>query len=291
MSGKLLRTNQIPKKQEAELIMLPTRNLFFEKKVNAKFHQIESLREEIIESHKPLAISRAKKFWKKIGSSNIDFEDLVQTAMFGLVNAANRFDPGRGNKFSTFAMSTIDGEIKRWLRDNGFFNMLKRKHIEVIPSINRIRENHSKSNPNSTFLSDDYLASELAKEKCMGQEPSEKDVQYFLSVIKEIEMYSAVIPLDAPISESTSGDAGAKLMDSIEDSNDPYEQVSDKILAEQFMDVLPARLKFVIKMYFFERRSEQEIAECLGCSQMNVNRLKHKAIGLMRSNAKTIESP
>jgi len=68
----------------------------------------------LVELWKPLAISEAKK---RIGVNNEPFEDLLQVALLGLVNALNRYDPSRNTSFTTFAIPTIRGELFRHFRD------------------------------------------------------------------------------------------------------------------------------------------------------------------------------
>src|SRR5207253_11119221 len=95
----------------------------------------KALRDQLVEAHMPLVIYLARRF----SGRNEPMNDLVQVGAIGLIKAIDRFDPGRGLEFSTYATPTILGEIKRHFRDTGWLVHVPRRAQELQTTVNTAR--------------------------------------------------------------------------------------------------------------------------------------------------------
>ena len=111
-----------------------------------------SARSEIIEQYLYLADAITKKY----SDRGVEYDDLYQVACVGLINAVDRYDISKNIKFSTFAVPTILGEIKRYFRDKGFLIRMPRRIYEVFRKANRVKQLMEQNG-------DDVTVAELAK--------------------------------------------------------------------------------------------------------------------------------
>ncbi len=194
-------------------------------------------------------------------------DDLEQVAAIGLVNAVDRFDPDRGVKFTTYATATILGELKRHLRDKAWSVRVPRSVQERSVAV------HAETPRLAQRLGRSPTIAELAKELGYDQE----------DVIEALDVGSAftAASLNAPIGAEA---ASAELVDRI--------AVEDETLAmtERWVEVasairsLPDRERHILYLRFFEGRTQSEIAEIVGVSQMHVSRLLNKSLRAVRSS-------
>jgi RNA polymerase sigma-B factor len=222
------------------------------------------LRDELVEEHAPLAHFLASRFANR-GEQR---DDLVQVALVGLFKAVERFDPGRGLQFSTFATPTILGELKRHFRDRGWAVRVPRRVQELHLQLGRI-------------------VSTLGQEE--GRSPTPAEVAQRAGVSEEavLEAMEAgswyrLVSLDASVAPD---DEGNELASCLGDEDPEFERIEHRSEIAELLDVLPARERRIVELRFFESMTQSEIAERVGVSQMHVSRLLTRSLELLRTEA------
>lgn len=212
----------------------------------------------VIELHRPLAISRARKMRRP----EVDTDDLIQVALMGMWKAIRRFDPENGAKFSTYAVRTMDGELKRYYRDHVW-------DVHVPRGLKRTSLQATKARRR-------YIATH-------GEEPDMRQLAEFSGIsradlAKGLQAVSAYRSgsLDKPV-----GDGSATRGDLIPDVGSDLDR--DRLMdAYREIRRLPERQRRIVFLRFFKDLSQREIAERVGCSQMHVSRLLRRALGTLR---------
>lgn len=223
----------------------------------------DDTQEKIVNMYKRLVESLARKYSR----SSAIHEDLVQVGMIGLLAAVKRFDPSFGRSFETFAIPTILGEIKRYIRDQTWSVHVPRRIKELGPKINKAVDELTNMNQTSPTVHEiaDYL------------EVSEEDV---LETMEMSKSYRA-LSVDRKV-ESDSDGSGVAILDLVGDQEDAYEAVDQKMLLERILPVLSEREQQIIKCTFFENLNQKETGELLGISQMHVSRLQRRSLRKLR---------
>jgi RNA polymerase sigma-B factor len=221
-------------------------------------------RERLIEQYLPLADRVARRFTH----TSEPFEDLVQVARIGLMKAADRWDPARGIAFSSFAVPTMMGELRRYLRDSTWTVRPPRDLQELYLAVGRVR-------------------AELWQE--LGREPSPGDVAACLGrsaedVLDALQAGGAHTPksLDAPLHDDEAGHVGH---DVLVDPGANLSHSEDAVVLDQLSTVLSARDREVLRLRFVEDLLQREIAERVGCSQMQVSRILKEAVRRLHAAA------
>ncbi len=201
----------------------------------------------------------------RYGKGQIEADDVRQQAFMALIKAVERFDPEVGVTFKTFANRTIEGELKRLLRDRGWSVRPPRSLQELAVQARR-------------------LEPELTQQ--LGRVPRVADLAERLeeSTDRVLEALSAgasfrADSLDAPIGDGSTS-KGAMLAGS-DGSMDDIERQMD---VEQLLEGLDERDREIIQMRFVERRSQQEIADTLGVSQSYLSRLLRQTLTTLRQS-------
>jgi RNA polymerase sigma-B factor len=222
------------------------------------------LRDELVEEHAPLAHFLASRFANR-GESR---DDLVQVALVGLFKAVERFDPGRGLQFSTFATPTILGELKRHFRDRGWAVRVPRRVQELHLQLGRI-------------------ISTLGQEE--GRSPTPAEVAERAGVSEEavLEAMEAgslyrLVSLDASVAPD---DEGNELAACLGDDDPEFDRIEHRSEIAELLSVLPARERRIVELRFFESLTQSEIAERVGISQMHVSRLLTRSLERLRAEA------
>jgi RNA polymerase sigma-B factor len=215
--------------------------------------RLHSQRDRLIEEHMQLVASIARRYANR-GES---VEDLVQVGAIGLINAADRFDAGRGVEFRAFAIPTIVGEIKRHLRDRSSTIRLPRREQEARRSLRRARTQLG------TRLERSPTWSELVTS----------------SVIREDELARGVSAERAttPLSLSTS----AEEEPAVDDGG--FAAGEDRALVRAGLRTLDGRERRAVSLCYFAGLSQREIAASLGISQSAASRTIERALKKMRS--------
>ncbi len=229
-------------------------------------HQGEmSARDELVERFMPLARQLARRYQR----GNEPLDDLIQVACIGLVKAVDRFDPDRGTAFSSYAVPTILGELKRYFRDAGWAVHVPRGMQERVMSVNQA----------VTRLSRNLGRSPTPQEisEAIGE-----PVELVLEALEAAIAYDAV-SLDTP--RSSDEDGGDTYADTVGAVDEHYELVEYTTAIAPTVKALPERDRLVLKLRFEEDLTQLEIAERIGVSQMHVSRLIRRALTRLRTVA------
>lgn len=217
-------------------------------------------REKYIESNLRLVLSVIKRF--SGSAENID--DLFQIGCVGLIKAIDNFDLKFNVKFSTYAVPMIQGEIRRFLRDNA-------SSIRV-----------------SRSLKDTAYKAIYAKELYMKQhqkEPTITEIADEIGIPKEDIVY-ALDALQAPMSlyepVYTEGGDTLYVMDQISDKKNKEEHWIEQLSLTEAMKHLNEREREIISLRFFEGKTQMEVASMIGISQAQVSRLEKNALRQMK---------
>jgi RNA polymerase sigma-B factor len=216
-------------------------------------------REELAREFLPLAEYFARRF----SGRGEPVDDLTQTASLGLLNAIDRFDPERGVPFSTYAAATIVGELKRHFRDRGWALRVPRNVQETAILVNRTV---------STMWQDLGRAPTVA-EISSSADIGEDDV---LQALDALQAYTTD-SLDAPGTDATS-----TAVDSMGSEDRSFEISEEWLSVAPALRDLPERERTILYLRFFEGKTQTEIAQELGISQMHVSRLVSQSLDKLR---------
>lgn len=219
-------------------------------------------RETLVEENMGLVYTIARRF----GGRGHEPEDLVQIGSIGLLKAIDKFDTSFDVRFSTYAVPMISGEIKRFLRDDGM--------IKVSRSL---KETAGKA----------CMAREIL-EKRNGREPTLEEISVEIGAAREdivlaMESAAEVESLHKTIYQ---GDGSAiLLMDRLEERRNPNEELLNSMLLRGLLEGLPETERTLICLRYFEEKTQTEVAERLGISQVQVSRYEKKILRKLRARA------
>lgn len=216
------------------------------------YHEDRDLaaRERLIETYLPLVVSIARAYVHR----GERLEDLVQVGAIGLIKAVDRFEPERGVTLAAFAIPTIEGEVKRYLRDTCAPIRVPRRHQELSLRLRKERRRLR------TKLQRDPTSAELAAATHLH----ERDV------VEAARADSARRPLsltDSPPEESES---------------DAFDQSDDRLLVAAGMRALPRLEREALRCRYFNELTHGETARRLGVSQTQASRLVASALTRLR---------
>ena len=217
----------------------------------------ENAKEIVFNSNAPLLKSIVKRFKNK----GVEYEDLYQIACIGFLKAINNFDESFGVRFSTYTVPMVIGEIKRYMRDNGAIKVSRTLKI-LANKINRFIDEFQRTKNDSPSI------------ECIAEKfnVTAEDVVFALD--------SAKMPLSI-YDKFDDEDDSQELVDKIpcEENED---KLVDKIHLSNIIEGLSEREKKIIVLRYFRDRTQSEIAESLGVSQVQVSRLENKIIDKIR---------
>jgi RNA polymerase sigma-B factor len=221
-------------------------------------------REVLVERFLPLARSIAARYQHR----GEPFEDIFQVACIGLVKAIDRFDVARGRAFSSYAVPTIAGEIKRYYRDKTWSVRVPRDLQELTLRVDRARQDLE------TELARSPTVSELAQRLEVDEE----------DVIEALQARHAKgsVSLDAPSSEE---DPEETLGERVGTEEDGYRLAEHRTDLATLTRILTARERLVLRMRFEQDMTQQEIGDQIGVSQMQVSRILRSAITRLHAQA------
>ena len=211
------------------------------------------LRDKIAERTSWLATRGARRF----AGSGEPFDDLVQVARIGLLNAIERFDPSHGTPFGAYATPTIMGELRRHFRDYTWSIHVSRRAKDLRPIVNAANEALSKDLGRSPTIS------EIAARVAVPED----------AVIEAMEANSAYRA--HALDPSGSGNTPA--------AQENLEEVLDRHVIAGLLDQLRPRERQILYLRFFEELSQAQIAEKIGTSQVHVGRLITSSLAELRA--------
>lgn len=219
-----------------------------------------ALRDRLVEGYLPLSNAVARRF----SGRGAELEDLSQVAAMALVKAVERFDPARGFRFVTYAVPTITGDVRNYLRDRAGAIRVSRDARQRLYRMQQAQEafrNEHLREPS---------AAELAQ--AMGIAPDE------LLMLLDMRNQSEVVSLDAPVE-----DAADELSAFLGQDDAGYEELERSEWMRWMLSKVNDVEKRLLTLRYVERLGQRETAARLGVSQMQVSRLERRVLQRLRA--------
>lgn len=210
-------------------------------------------REELILNNLGLVGSCASRFIGK----GVDYEDLYSSGCIGLIKAANKFDDSLGFAFSTYAVPTILGEIRRIFRDGGAVK-ISRSLKEQARVLSAVKEQLEKEN---------------------GVEPTISELAEKMNI--SVEEAAQLICISQPVVSLTADDDDEKQIDI--PTEDEYTPIDNRLSLEKVISELDERDRLLINLRFYKCFTQSKTAEVLGISQVQVSRREKIILSNMRN--------
>jgi len=221
-----------------------------------------AIREELVRRNMPFA----KRLALRYRGASESFDDLLQVANLGLLNAIDRFDPERGIPFTAFASPTILGELKRHFRDRVWTVRVPRGLHDRMADVDKaIAE----------------LTKELQRSPSIGEIADRLELeQTDVLEVMEANHNRRPLSLDRPAGGEESDESAPAEWIGEEDSS--YELVEGRIALDAALPYLDERERLVLRLRFAEDMTQSQIAERIGHSQMHVSRILRRALARIR---------
>jgi RNA polymerase sigma-B factor len=229
-----------------------------------RFHRDGDIhaRERLAERFMPLARQVARRYHR----TGQPFEDLLQVASLGLVKAIDRFDPDRGTAFSSYAVPTMAGEIRRHFRDAGWALHVPRSMQDMVMRVNDSMDNLSRR------LGRAPTPAELAED--LGEDPE--------AVLEALEAARAHDAMSLDMPRTVGEDDAGTYADTVGAPDEQYELLEYASAIAGTFRALPERDRDVLRLRFEEDLTQSQIAARVGVSQMHVSRIIRRALTRLR---------
>ena len=229
--------------------------------IERSHHGDKEAREQLVEENMGLVWSVVKRF----AGRGTDMEDLFQIGAMGLLKAIDKFDTAFEVKFSTYAVPMIAGEIKRFLRDDGIVKV-SRTLKENCWKIKRETELFRQKTGREPTLEELSVVTELPRE----------DIAMALESSAEVESIYRTIP--------QKDGSEVCLLDRMESQSqgNGMQQLLNRVVLEQLLLELPDMERRLIIMRYMQDKTQTEVAQVLGVSQVQVSRLEKRILRQMR---------
>lgn len=225
--------------------------------IRAKQGDVQA-KEELIGCNYPLIKSVVKRYIGK----GVDYDDLYQIGTIGFLKAINNFDEKFNVKFSTYAVPMINGEIKRYMRDDGIIKIsrsIKALSIKVKHFIEEYQKLHDKM-PHISEIS-------------MALGAAEEDI------ILSMESDKSLVSIDSKINEN---DSNSGLLIDMLKSDDASDKILDNIALKEAIKSLPEREKKILLLRYFRDKTQSEVAEIIQVSQVQISRIEAKILETLK---------
>jgi RNA polymerase sigma-B factor len=215
----------------------------------------------LVSHYRSHAESQARRHFRR----GEPMEDLTQIALEGLLLALQRFDPERRRPFLAFAKPTVAGMIRRHFRDAGWSIRVPRRVHELATPVREVRE----------LLAHDF-----------GRDASSAEVADFLGVTED-DVLEVLTAEEARLPSSLDAiDPVSKLQTEqvVGRPDAGFAWIENRTALRQTLSLLSEDDRDLLRLYFLEEHTQTEIADHLGCSQMQVSRLLARAIRRLRKH-------
>lgn len=223
--------------------------------------RLPALRDELVESYLPLARAVARRFEGR----GVEREDLQQVASIALMKAIERFEPSRGFRFVTYAIPTIAGDVRNYLRDKASGMRVPRDARQKLYKMQQIREQFER----------EQLREPSARELADAMQISPDELLLLLDMRNQTDVTS----LDAPVGEESEADLGAML--GVDD--DGYERVEQSQWMSWILSKVDDKERQLLTLRYRDRLGQRETAKQLGVSQMQVSRMERRVLARLRA--------
>ncbi len=235
-----------------------------EQQIGELFSQYEATRD--IESRNALLehyLYIAEIIAKKFTNRGVEYEDLLQVASMALVKAIERFDPGRGIKFTSFAAPSLIGEIKNYFRDKTRLVHISRRDSEQLLQLTDAKEELEKKDSK-------YKTEDLAKYMHISEER--------VLELLEMQRSTAVTSLE----KYSNDDEDTTLNDFVGEEDRNFVEIENKEFLRYSFSKLTEQEQTILRERFWNNKSQKQVAELLGVSQMYISRYEKKILEKLR---------
>ena len=220
-----------------------------------------ALRDQLVESYLPLARAVARRF----EGCGAEREDLQQVASIALMKAIERFEPDRGYRFVTYAIPTIAGDVRNYLRDKASGMRVPRDARQKLYRMQQIREQYER----------EQLREPSARELAEAMQISADELLMLLDMRNQTDVAS----LDAPV-----GDEGeADLSDMLGVTDAGFERVEQSQWMSWILSKVDDKERQLLTLRYRDRLGQRETAKKLGVSQMQVSRMERRVLARLRA--------
>ncbi|MBN1776795.1 MAG: sigma-70 family RNA polymerase sigma factor [Clostridiales bacterium] len=237
-----------------------------EERIGALFEEYAKTRElhirdQLVESYLPLARAVARRF----AGRGIETDDLRQVASMALLKAVERFDLSRGYRFVTYAVPTIAGDVRNYIRDKTGGMRMPRDIRTKLYHMQQTREEFER----------EHLREPSAIELAEAMQITPDELLMLLDMRKQTD----VVSLDAPVSDEQAAQIGALL--GAEDKG--YEQVDRSQWMNWIFSKVDEKERKLLTLRYAQRLGQREVAKRLGVSQMQVSRMERRVLQRLRA--------
>ena len=196
-------------------------------------------------------------------------EDLYQIGCMGFIKAIKRFDTSYDVKLSTYAVPYILGEIKKFIRDDGIIK-ISRSVKELNAKISKLEEEHMRKTGENISLKELEKALKISKEEIIVALEAKAPVE---SIYKE---------------EGQNDDKGTKIIDKFPAVENEENNIINKLTISQLIEKLESKERQIIILRFYKNRTQAQVGEALGISQVQVSRIEKNILNKMRMNLEVV---
>lgn len=206
---------------------------------------------------------------KRFTSRGFEVEDLYQIGCLGFIKAIKRFDTNYDVKLSTYAVPYILGEIKKFIRDDGIIK-ISRSIKELNMKISKLEEEHFRKTGENISLQELEKRLKISKEEIIVALEARAPVE---SIYKE---------------EGQNEDKGIKIIDKFPAVEDEENNIINKLTINKLIENLEPKERQIIILRFYKNKTQTQVGEVLGISQVQVSRIEKNILNKMRMNLEVV---